>query len=225
MQAAQVAQAAQVLQAWQAPQATQGQQLLYLNWSYFKPEFSGEPNEDAEAHLLHSNDWMNAHHFIDGVKVQWFWLTLLGEARLWYQSLEPINEDWQELQNLFRQQYSKIGITREQLFHAWRSVNFDENTESIDAYVTHIRQVAALLGYGEPQILEVFKNTLLTKLYWILFPIEDFRQAAEIAKRILTKEKLDRQLTGPSYCPPHLWALEMDIITERYHLIRGRVRW
>ena len=49
---------------------------------YFKPEFSGKPDEDAEAHLLHANDWMNTHCFIDGVKVQRFSLTLLGEARL-----------------------------------------------------------------------------------------------------------------------------------------------
>ena len=35
---------------------------------------------------------------------------------------------------------------QEQLFHAWRSFNFDENTETIDAYVTQIRQVATLLG-------------------------------------------------------------------------------
>ena len=56
--------------------------------------------------------------------------------------------------------------------------------------------MATLLGYGEPQILEVFKNTLPTKLYWILFPIEDLRQAVDTAKRILTKEKLDKQLTG-----------------------------
>ena len=62
--------------------------------------------------------------------------------------------------------------------------------------VTQIRQVATLLGYGEPQILELFKNTLPMKLYWILFPIEDLRQAVETAKRILTKEKLDKQLTG-----------------------------
>ena len=55
--------------------------------------------------------------------------------------------------------------------------------------------MATLLGYEEPQILEVFKNTLPTKLYWILFPIEDLRQAVETAKRILTKEKLDKQLT------------------------------
>ena len=87
------------------------QQHLHLNWSNFKPEFSGKPDEDAEVHLLHSNDWMNAHHFVDGVKVQRFCLTLLGEARLWFQSLEPINVDWPELQNLFRQRYSKVGNT------------------------------------------------------------------------------------------------------------------
>ena len=63
-------------------------------------------------------------------------------------------------------------------------------------YVPSIRQVATLLGYGEPQILEVFKITLPTKLYWILFPIEDLRQAVETAKRMLTMEKLDKQLTG-----------------------------
>ena len=67
-----------------------------------------------------------------------------------------------------------------------------------------IRQVATLLGYGEPQILEVFKNTLPTKLYWILFPIEDLRQAVDTAKRILTKEKLDKQLTGQTSTSPFL---------------------
>ena len=66
--------------------------------------------------------------------------------------------DWVGLQNIFRQQYSKIDNTREQLFHMWRSFHFDENTGTIDAYVNHIGQVATLLGYQEPQILEVFKK-------------------------------------------------------------------
>ena len=79
----------------QQDQVGQQQQLVHLNWSNFKPEFSGKPDEDAEAHLLHSNDWMNTHHFVEGATVQRFCLTLLGEARLWYQSLEPINVDWQ----------------------------------------------------------------------------------------------------------------------------------
>ena len=83
-------------------------------------------------------------------------------------------------------------------------LNFDENTETIDACVTQIRQVATLLGYGEPQILEVCKNTLPTKLYWILFPIEDLRQAVETVKRIFTKEKLDKQLTRQSSSSPFM---------------------
>ena len=104
----------------------------------------------------------------------------------------------------FRQRYSKLGNTHEQLFHAWRSFNFDESTETIDSYVLQIRQVATLLGYGEPQVLEVFKNTLPTKLHWILFPIEDLRQAVETAKRILTKEKLDKQLIGQTSTSPFM---------------------
>ena len=135
------------------------------------------------------NNWMDTHQFQEGVKVQRFCLTLVGEARLWYKSLRLINIDWQGLQNQFRQQYYKIGNTREQLFHAWQSFHFDENTETLDSYVMHIRQVATPLGYGEPQILEVFKNTLPTKLYWVLFPIGDLMHVVETVKRILTKER------------------------------------
>ena len=140
-----------------------------LNWSYFKPKFASEQDEDVEAHLLRTNDRMDTHQFPDQVKAQTFCLTLIGEARLWYESLRPINADWASLQNLFRQQYSKIGNTRKQLFHTWRSFHFDENANTIDVYVNRIRQVANLLGYQEPQILEVLKNTLPTKLYWVLF--------------------------------------------------------
>ena len=62
---------------------------------------------------------------------------------------------------------------------------FGENTETIDAYVHCIRQITTLLGYEEPHILEVFKNTLPTRL--LLFPLVDLQQAVETAKRILTK--------------------------------------
>ena len=176
--------------------------MAHLNWSHFKPEFSGKP-EDVEAHLLRTNDWMNTNWFPEDINVERFCLTLVGEARLWYELFRPNNIDWQGLQNQFKQQYSKIGNTREQLFHTWWSFHFDENTETLDAYITCIRQVSTLLGYGEPQILEVFKNTLPTKLYWVLFPIDDLRQGVETAKRILMK-KIDRQLAGQSSSTPFM---------------------
>ena len=148
---------------------------------------------------------MDAHCFNEDIKVQRFCLTLLGEARLWYHSLDPLGDTtWAQLQNLFRQRYSKLGNTFKQLFHTWRLFTFDKNTETKDSYVIRIRQVANLLGYGEPQILKVFKNTLLTKLYWILFPIEDLRQAIDMEKGILTEEKLDKQLTGQTSTSPFM---------------------
>ena len=46
---------------------------------------------------------MDTHQFLECLKIQSFCLTLVGEARLWYESLRPINIDWQGLQNQFRQ--------------------------------------------------------------------------------------------------------------------------
>ena len=111
-----------------------------LNRSYFKPQFSGKQEEDAEAHLLRTSDWMETHNFPDRAKVQRFCLTFTGEARLWYKSLKPIVVDQQGLKDQFRQQYLKFGTTQEQLFHVKRSFHYDENVETIDAYVNRIKQ-------------------------------------------------------------------------------------
>ena len=59
--------------------------------------------------------------------------------------------------------------------------------------------MASLPNYGEPETLELFKNTLPNKLYWILFPINNLREAVDTAKRVLNKEKLDKQLTRSSF--------------------------
>ena len=73
-----------------------------VNWSNFKPEFTGKPEEDAEVHLLCTNDWMWTHNFEENVKVQRFCLTLLGEAILWYETLNLNNIEWLQLQNALR---------------------------------------------------------------------------------------------------------------------------
>ena len=70
-----------------------------------------------------------------------------------------------------------------------------------DSYVLRMSQVAAMLNYGEMQILENFKNTLPYQLYMTLININNLRDAIDLVKRVLTKEKLDRQLTGQSSTP------------------------
>ena len=83
----------------------------------------------------------------------------------------------------------------------WRTFKFDENTDTIDSYVLRMSQVAAMLNYGEMQILENFKNTFPYRLYSTMTNVNNLRDAIDLAKRVLTKEKLDRQLTGQSSTP------------------------
>ena len=109
-----------------APAAPQIIHQQVLNCSHFKPEFTGRPEENVEALLLCTNNWMITHNFPNDVKVQRFCLMLVGEEKLWYESLTPIANNWPALQESFRRQYSKIGNTREQLFHVWRSFHCDE---------------------------------------------------------------------------------------------------
>ena len=129
-------------------------QIFNQNWIGKKAEFSGKP----EAHLLSTRDWMEVHNFPEGENVRHFRVTLTGEARLWHESLTPLDNDWPALQNKFRWQYYKMGNTPEQLFHAWRTFKFDENTDCVDSYVLRISQATAMLNYGEMQILENFKK-------------------------------------------------------------------
>ena len=67
--------------------------------------------------------------------------------------------------------------------------NMIQATDTIDGYIHKVRQVAALLDYGESQILELFKNTLPSRLYYLLYQIDNLNAAIETPKRILTKRK------------------------------------
>ena len=97
----------------QQQKQNQGQQQhLHINWSILSHNSQENLMKMQKYIYFIQNNWMNAHSFVDGVKVQRFCLTLLGEARLWFQSLEPLHYiTWPELQNLFRQRYSKLDYT------------------------------------------------------------------------------------------------------------------
>ena len=68
---------------------------------------------------------MDTHSLPKGIKAKTFCLSLVGEARLWYESSRPIVVDFNGLQAQFRQRYCRRGNAKEQMFHAWRSFHFD----------------------------------------------------------------------------------------------------
>ena len=87
----------------------------------------------------------------------------------------------------------------------------------IDSYILRMSQVAAMLNFGEMQILENFKNTLPYQLYVTLINVNNIRDAIDLAKRVLTKEKLDRQLTGQSSTPFMKATINDNCTTQNNH--------
>ena len=51
-----------------------------LSWSHFKPDFSGKPKEDVEAHLLRTTNWMTTHDFPKDQKVKKILSNSLGRS-------------------------------------------------------------------------------------------------------------------------------------------------
>ena len=80
--------------------------------------------------------------------------------------------------------------------------------------------MAALLNYGEPQILELFKNTLLSRIYDMLYQINDLRVVVETAKRLLTKEQMDKK--SDKLLPAHSCKLVRTIPKVRVRMKRMR---
>ena len=61
-----------------------------------------------------------------------------------------------------------------------------------------------MINYGEPQILQLMKNTLPSRLYPLLFPIDNLRDAITTAKRMMIKEMIDRQKIGQTCTAPFM---------------------
>ena len=85
---------------------------------------------------------------------------------------------------------------------------------TIDGYIQKVKQVAALLNYGEPQILELFKNTLLSRLYYMLYQINDLRVVVETTKRLLNKEQMDKKL-GQATASPFMQTSQENSKSKR----------
>ena len=61
--------------------------------------------------------------------------------------------------------------------------------------------MASLLDYGDPQILELFKSTLPGRLYYMLYRVDNLRETVQTAKKILTKEQMEKKAGQSSASP------------------------
>ena len=60
--------------------------------------FSAKDGEFAESYFLCSNDWMHSQDIAEDAKCGRFSFTLGGDAHLWYESITPVGNDWDNFQ-------------------------------------------------------------------------------------------------------------------------------
>ena len=108
---------------------------------------------------------MNIHNIPDGLKVGRFCLTLVGEARLWCESLQPIANDRPALQDQFRQQYSKIGNSA--LHNTINIVSFSHLLKRVDfdAIVDHLALTHIIKSKVEPATTRIKRLLELISSY------------------------------------------------------------
>ena len=95
---------------------------VFMNLHVKCPTFSAKDDEDAQSHLLCSNDWMNSHGSTKDIKFGRFCLISGSDAYLQYDSITSVGKDWNHLQGLFHRQFSKLRHTQEKLFQRWTSI-------------------------------------------------------------------------------------------------------
>ena len=78
---------------------------VFMNLHVKCPIFSAKDHEDGGSHPFHSGDWMKSQRIAEGAKCGRFYLTLSGDAHLWYKSVIPVRNIQNNLQRLFHRQF------------------------------------------------------------------------------------------------------------------------
>ena len=81
----------------------------------------------------------------------------------------------------------------------WRLFPFDETAGPIASNVLWLKECAQMLRYNNGQVLELLKNTLQTRYYYLLFGIQNHREIVEGAKRVMTMEKTGKCITSSKF--------------------------
>ena len=166
-------------------------------------------------------DWMETHNFPEGDKVRCFHLTLIGEAqvmvwitstiRWWLACLYKINSG-DNTQNRH---------TPKQLFHAWRTFKFNENTDTVDSFCSKNESGSSNAKLWRNADIREFQDTLLHQLYSTIINVNNLRDAINLAKEYWPRKSwTDNWLDNH---PLHSWEQPVMTIIHPKTIIKKGV--
>ena len=154
------------------------------------PIFKGLPGERPDAHLLATEDWMEAMLFERVEYNDKFKHTLQHLAREWYHGLDmhQFGNSWHEFTQHFSRYFSTQGRNIKHLHERWRAFSFDPNTDDIEEYIRDVCEAAKQLGHGDDAVLNLLKATMPTELYGTLYGHDNLYVVMTMLKDIYAKK-------------------------------------
>ena len=161
------------------------------------PQFRGKKGEDPIDHCLKVDDYFKAAKIAIVDQREHFKDTLFEKARRWENTLaDTVNrydydDDDTEAQKktsakwLFLQRFAKEGRTIESAYEAWRTLNFNPETDDIEDFLSKVKELVKKLGYADSAQIMTIKGCMPRDVYglrqlwksygnslWICSPIQ-----------------------------------------------------
>ena len=82
-----------------------------------------------------------------------------AKARLWYDEIEALPDDWDTLANQFKARFCIYGQTVEEWYEYWSKLHFDPSSDQdIEDLITDIKALADLCQFGDQQQVTKIKS-------------------------------------------------------------------
>ena len=166
------------------------------------PHFSGENREEnPSTHMMEFKDFVKEIGMKTGdpgngfeeeqdvIKlVTKFRNSLKGKARRWYETTyrtQNVQTEaaWKELEKAFLSNFSWAGGTSEQMRKAWKKLEWDPTTESLDDFVYKFSELATALNESEDTKLDSFVCCLPNSMFGFVADATDVPSAVKKLKR------------------------------------------
>ena len=186
------------------------------------PSFKGIEGERPEAHILRTEDWMEASNpkMKDDQKIKNFRLTLDHHAREWYDKAD-CKTSWKKLKLGFSRYFSTQGRSMKNLLKRWKDFTFNPETDDIEVFVRDVQETAKQLKYDDEATGNMIKINMPMEMYTSLYDEEDLDKIITKVRDIYAKPFKKGQAAASTSTAGVPSATPFSLMTDQYMYLQG----
>ena len=168
------------------------------------PQFRGKKGEDPIDHRLKVDDYFKVAKIAITDQREHFKDTLFEKAQRWENTLaDTVNrydydDDDTDAQKktsakwLFLQRFAKEGRTIESAYEAWRTLNFNPETDDIEDFLSKVKELAKKLGYVDSAQIMTIKGCMPRDVYGLCLTKATLEELREFLMDLFSNPRMKK---------------------------------